>query len=350
MPQLTESEYKAKQKLGAGGVYVFFGEEDYLIAHYRDKCRAPYLNDVAESFNYIKITYSSPDDAELIVTSAMSAPMMSALGRKLVEINVEDFDGLGADAQEALFDAFSEAAEYEENIVILPLFSGTFDYGTLPKRPSQMYKKLLSYDGINAVCFPESTPAQLRRWIEKHFERSALFFDYDTADRMLFISGKKMTVLAQEIEKVTAYAKSHGIEKVTAKEIDAVCSSADRYDAFELSNAILEGRREDALAALAAEKTRKSDPIMLLGSIMKVVSDMLSVKVLLKGGISARDIAQKLGMHEYKAKLYIRSAEKKELSSLEDAVSACAETDAKLKSTRLGFTALERLICMLGTK
>lgn len=350
MPQLTESEYKAKQKLGSGGVYVLFGEEDYLIAHYRDKCRTPYIEDPLESFNYIKIPYNDSTDAEAIVLSAMSAPMMSVIGKKLIEVTVEDMNSLGADAAEALVEALSTAAEYEDNTVIVPIFSGTFDYGTLPKRPSAMCKKLIADKGISAVYFPESTPAQLRRWIEKHFERSALLYDYDTADRMLMICGKKMTVLLEEINKVTAYTKANGLTRVTSKEIDAVCSFADRYDAFELSNAILDGRREDALGALASEKTRKTEPIMLLGSIMKVVTDILSVKILTDSGTPPKEIASKLGMHEYKAKLYIKSAEQRTVGSLEDAIIACSEADVKLKSTRLGYTALERLVCVLGAK
>ncbi len=348
MPQMTEAEYKNKQRLGLGGVYVFFGEEDYLIAHYRDRCRAPFLSDAMEAFNYIKIPFAKADDADGIVDTAMSPPMMSSIGYKLIEVTVEDMDSLDAASFDALADALSAAAEYEDSLVILPIFSGTFDYGTLPKRPSSAAKKLLSLKNVNSVYFPESTPAQLRRWIEKHFERSGLLTDFDAAERMLFISGKKMTVLSLEITKVTAYAKSHGCDRVTVNEINAVCSAADRYDAFELSNAILDGRREDALFALRAEKVRKTEPIMLLGSIMRVISDILSVKTLMERGASSADIASKLGMHEYKAKLYMKSAARQDVKKIESAVLLCAEADEKLKSTRLGYTALERLISSIG--
>ncbi len=350
MPQITESEYKAKSRAGRGGVYVFFGDEDYLIAHYRDKCRAPFIEDALEAFNYIKIPYFSAEDAELIVSSAMSPPMMSAVGYKLIEVAVENMDQLDADAKEALWEALSDAAEYEDNLVILPLMSGSFDYGTLPKRPSASYKRLLSANGVSAVYFPESTPAQLRRWIERHFEREGLIFDYDAADRMLYISGKKMTVLAEEIKKVIAYTKSHGAQKVTNADVDAVCCAVDKYDAFELSNAILDGRREDALSALRAERQRRVDPVLLLGSIMYVISNILSAKILLDRGASPSEISRKLVMHEYRAKLYINSASRRDLRSIEAAVTACAEADEKLKSTRLGYIALERLVCSIGSR
>lgn len=350
MPMINEAEYKSMSRALRGGVYVFFGEEDYLIAHYRDKLREPYLTDAAMSFDYLRVAYSSEEDAELIVSTAMSPSMMSLSGKKLIEVNIENFDSLAADVRENLFAALEAAAEYDDSIVAVPIFSGTFDYGTLPKRPSPTAKKLFSVPGVNAVYFPESTPAQLRRWIERHFERAGLSCDYEVSDRMLFVAGRKMTVLAEEINKVTAYTKARGAVRVTLSDVSAVCSAADKYDAFELSDAILNCRREDALSALRAEQKRRTEPVILLGSIMKTISEMLTVKMMMKKGIGAGEIASKLGIHEYKVKLIMRSVESRELSEIESTVEACAEADAKLKSSRLGYIALERLIASIGTR
>ena len=349
MPMISEAEYKSMSRASRGGVYVFFGEEDYLIAHYRDKLREPYLTDASMSFDYLRVAYSTEDDAQLIVSTAMSPSMMSLSGKKLIEVNVENFDSLLSDARESLYSALEAAAEYEDSIVVVPIFSGTFDYGTLPKRPSANAKKLFSVSGVNAVWFPESTPAQLRRWIERHFERAGLTFDYEVSDRMLFVAGRKMTVLAEEISKVVAYTKARGAVRVTLSDVSAVCSAVDKYDAFELSDAILNCRREDALTALRAEQKRRTDPVMLLGSIMKTISEMLTVKMMMKKGVGTGEISSKLGIHEYKIKLIMRSVEMRDIEEIESAVGACAEADAKLKSSRLGYIALERLVASIGT-
>lgn len=350
MPQINEAEYKSMLRTGRGGAYVFFGEEDYLIAHYRDKQREPYLTDAAMSFDYLKIAYSSEEDAKLIVSTAMSPSMMSLSGKKMIEVNVENFDSLTSELRESLFDALEAASEYEDSVVVVPIFSGTFDYGALPKRPSAVAKRLFSSKGIVSVYFPESTPAQLRRWIERHFERAGLTFDYEVSDRMLFVSGRKMTVLAEEINKVIAYVKARNASKVTVADVAEVCSAADKYDAFELSDAILNCRREDALNAIRAEQKRRTEPIMLLGGIMKTISDMLTVKTMMKLGCSASEISSKLGIHEYKVKLTMKSVETREISEIEETVAACAEADAKLKSSRLGYIALERLVMSIGVK
>lgn len=350
MPEINEAAYKAAIRAGRGGVYVFFGEEDYLIAHYRDKCRTPFLEDAIEAFNYIKIPYRTVEDAELIVSSVMSPPMMSSVGYKLIEVEADHFDSLPPEEVTALFDALSASAEYSDNVVIVPFMSGTFSYGDLPKKPSAVYKDLSSRKGVNCVYLPASTPAQLRRWIERHFERDGLTHDYEVAERMLNVCGTKMTVLAEEIRKVTAFVKARGAGNVTVADVDAVCSAVEEYDAFELTNAIVDGRREDALCALYQERQRRVEPVVLLGSIIRTVNDMLAVKTLAARGVSASEAAARLGMHEYRVKLYMKSTERKELSSIEAAVRACAEADEKLKSSKLGYIALERLVLTIGSK
>ncbi len=348
MPQISEAEYKSTARVGAGGVYVFLGEEDYLIAHYAGKLREPYLSDAALSFDYLKIAYSDAEDAGLIVSTAMSPSMMSADAKKLIEVAIESFDSLGSEAVDALFDALEAAAGYEDSIVAVPIYSGTFDYGTLPKKPNATAKRLFALQGVNAVYFPESTPAQLRRWIERHFERAGLYYDFEVSDRMLFVSGRKMTVLSEEIKKVIAYVKARGESKVTLDDVAAVSCAADKYDAFELSDAILNRRKENAFNALRAEQRRRTEPIMLLGGITKTITDMLSVKTMMLRGIGSADISARLGMHEYRVKLTMRSVEGRSIEEIEAAVLACAEADTKLKSSRLGYIALERLVASIG--
>ncbi len=350
MPEINEAAYKAASRAGRGGVYVFLGEEDYLIAHYRDKCREPFLADAMEAFNYIKIPFNSVEDAELIVSSAMSPPMMSSLGYKLIEIEADHLSSLEEEETAALFDALSAAAEYDDNMVILPIARGTFDYGDGKKKPSALYKDLCARKGVNCVYFPLSTPAQLRRWIERHFQREGLTHTYDAADRMLNVCGTKMTVLAEEIRKVVAYVKAKGAGNVTPADIDAVCAAVEEYSTFELTNAIMDGRRDDALAALYHERQRRTEPIMLLGGIIRTVSEMLSVKTLMTKGMTAGEIAAKAGIHEFRVKLYMNSVARKDTSAIEAAVKACFEADVKLKSSRLGYIALERLILTLSAK
>ncbi len=350
MSLLTEAEYKNIEKSGRGGVFIFCGDEGYLINHYRRRARAPYLEDELESYNYMTVTYSSSSDAEAIIDSAATPPMMSALGKKLIEVAVETPSALSAADMDALCGALTAAAAYEDNLVLWCISPGMLDLGTPPKRPSAIYKKLTALDGVSVVYFPVTTPAQLRRWIERHFTHSGLTPEHDTADALLTVSGTDMTVLSIEIDKLTAYVKGGGKSRVTAADVEAVCCRADKYDAFSLSNAILDGRRDDALAALEEERRRRTEPIIISSGIARVIADILSVKLIASGGGTPASVAARLGMHEYKAKLYMRAASSRDSGEIERAMLACAEADRLLKSSGGGYSVLERLICSIGAR
>ena len=360
MPEYNEAELKAALARNAGGVYILFGEEDYLIKYYRTKFITTYTDGSAGAYNFISINYESEDDAADIVNAAMSLPMLQSMmqndaesggnmsEKKLIEVTVGDMNALKADDISALTDALSDAAAYEESTVIICLYSGSFDYGNLPKRPSALYKKLAATEGISLVYLPYSTPAQLRKWVERHIIHAGLKFDYNTAGAMVDTVGKKMTALSLELEKVTAYVRAHGRDSVSAADIKEVCCAGSEPDAFGLSNAILDGRREDAMAALYDRINEREEPLLILGGISGVMTDMLAVKSLSECGASPQKISSALGMHEYTVKLYMKSVSGRTMQSLEDAVYSCACADTQLKSTRLGYIVLQRLIVSAG--
>lgn len=357
---MTESDLKIAVKQRRRGVFVLCGVESYLIRHYRDEFRAPYTGDAA--FDRAVVAYESQTDAADIINEA-ATPMMSVFSlmsdmsggdtgarSRLVEISVDSLDSLSASDTDALLAALSEAASYDSAIVLLCLLPGTFDCGEPPKRPSSTYKKLIAADGVNVVYFPETTPAQLRRWIERHITHCALTPDHDAADAMISFCGSDMTSLSFEIDKLVSYVKSRGKSSVSAADVEAVCCRGERYDAFALSNAILDGRRDAALAALADERRRKTEPVIVSAAVARVISDIMAVKLLMDGGASASAISSKLGMHEYKVKLYMKSASLRSNESIAKAVLACADADRRLKSTGAGYEALERLVCSVDAK
>ncbi len=355
---MTESEYKNALRAGRGGAYVLCGEESYLIRHYRDRTREPYSSPEAE-YDRAVVGYETKADADAIVDAA-ATPVMSMMSmlltepdavsrKRLVEVSVEAADGLKDSDFDALIGAMSASSEYADDaIVLLCLMPGTFDCGEPPKRPSAAYKKLCATDGVNVVYFPATTPAQLRRWVERHFTHEGITPEWDAADAMVSLVGEDMTSLSGEIDKLTSYVRAHGRDHVTKDDVAAVCCRGDRYDAFALSNAILDKRRDAALSALYDEMRRKTEPVIVSAGIARVLSDIMAVKALLSTGASAPAISQTLGMHEYKVKLYMKSASARTEDEIERAVLACADADRRIKSTGGGYEALERLVCEVG--
>ena len=58
---MTVKELDDKIKKGLGGVYLFYGEEEYLKRRYLEKVREVLLPDDTDAvFNHVKITFSHP--------------------------------------------------------------------------------------------------------------------------------------------------------------------------------------------------------------------------------------------------------------------------------------------------
>ena len=145
-------------------------------------------------------------------------------------------------------------------------------------------------------------------------------------------------------------AKANGISPVGERELAYVCIRTVESDAFSLTNALLDGKMEDAYRYLGDMKQRRVDPISVLGQVSKLYADLLSVALLADEGMGEKEIAKSLGMHEYRAGLYFRSAKRMGVSGVEERLALCTRIDAALKSGSSSYRGLEQLIATLGVK
>ena len=157
-----------------------------------------------------------------------------------------------------------------------------------------------------------------------------------------------MTGLSGEIEKLIAYCLGNGITTLTPEIVTHVSAPALREDAFALANAVLAGDRTAALSALDVCRKQKEEPIVVLASLARVMSDLLTVSVMVDGGADKAEIARSLKMHEYKASLYIKSAKGFGTPRFEASLKRCRDADRMMKSSYgSGYLPLERLICTM---
>ena len=160
-----------------------------------------------------------------------------------------------------------------------------------------------------------------------------------------------MFVLSGEIEKVTAYVKFNGRSTVTSEDVNTVCCQNMEINAFDFSNALLEGDTDKALAILNDMKLRKEKPVFILSSVTKAISDLYVIKTLIESGMNEREISKELKMHEYRVGLYKRNAAKRSMLRLKKLLRFCCDTDIKLKNTSLeDYTELDKLVVLATMK
>ena len=334
------SELKERIKKGSVfGVYLFAGEEDYLKRHYLGEIRRLLITDESLApFTHFVFEGASLDLSKL--SDAVSTPSFFGDG-KLVEWHHAELDKMSEKDISALI-AFAEQvkAAADTTVVFFTTPEG-FDIGT-ERRPSKLAKRL---DGeLSVIDFRRSTEGQLSSWIVRHLSAEGLSASPSLSRFMIERIGHSMDLLSSEIDKLICYAKANGLTAVSEREVDFVCIKTVESDAFSLSNALLDGKTEDAYRYLGDMKRRKLDPIVILSQLARLYGDMLAVALLLEEGMTQKQIAAHLKMHEYKAGLYVRAAKKSGIAALENKLTLCAELDASMKNGTPSYNGLERLV------
>ena len=336
------NEFKAKLKSGdLRGCYVFAGEEDYLKKYYMAELRRAVITDEG----FAPFNHTVYDGAEVnfakVTDDLKSPPMFEPY--KLVEWKFPSFNKMKESDLVALEGVLDLIEEYEYAVLSFIVEEEELDLGT-PKKESKFVKRFGKR--INVLNFKRSTDAQLQSWLKKHFDAEGIQVDLETVNAMLFRCGHAMSTLANEVDKLVALAKMHGLSRITPAEINEAASSTPECDTFALSNAILERNKREAFAALGEMKHRRLDPSMILGMMARTYSDLVTVSMMLKEGMGQTDIEQALKINPYKLKLYVKQA--RSAFTPEKAVRILEElsrTDTAMKYGGItGYTALELFI------
>ena len=342
---MKEADFRRQLKAPCGGGYLLFGDEDYLKAYAVRMAREVICDDPSFAvFNDVRLDALdfTPDK---LLGALMPPPMMADY--KIVTLCGLDLGNLKPSEVEGLCQVLEDSADqYPYNLLLVSIPAGGIDVGYLPKRPSAIFQRLAT--ALTPVQFDRTTPQKLVSWIGRHLEHNGVGADAATCQAVMETCGHDMFTLAGETDKLSWYVLSQGRKSATVEDVRLVCCTVAEYDAFAFANAMMEGRREEALAILAQLKFRRTEPIIILGEITRVFCDMLAVKAMSAEGAAVAEISRVLNrMHEYKVGLYQRAAAAQGFERLRAAIALCAEADEALKSSPQGYLALERLICAL---
>ena len=329
---------KAELKNGnASGIYIFAGEEDYLIRYYLRSLREKVTGDEAFAVFNNPIFDGNEIDFGAITEAVKAPPMMNDY--KLVEWRHADFTSLRENGLEQLEELVAVCEEHPYSIVAFTADEDGLDFGT-PKKPSAFIKRFDKQ--LKILRFEKSTENQLYAWLKKHFDAQGITVGLDTVKALVFRSGRSMDVLVGEVDKLCALAHARGKSSVTPEDVNEVCSSTPECDTFALSNAILDRNKHQAYLALEEMKLRRVDHTIVMGMIARVFDDLISVSHLLDEGLGALEIEEVLGMNKYKLKIYISAAKKYGIERLAVIVNDLARVDADSKFGGVtGYTAVE---------
>lgn len=312
----------ALQSGGPANVYIFFGEETYLMQQAVEQLRALLVPAGFEEFNYHRLTGKGLTVQEL--TEAVEAmPMMS----QSTFVTVTDMDVFKLDEAQrtALVSLLEDFPEYCTLV---------FLYRQLPYKKDGKLKKLTAAVAAHTteIEFAPQGRQKLQKWVRRRFAAFDKELDDNAIDHLLFTCGSLMDGLVPEINKIAAYAKG---EHVTVADIDAVADPVLDARIFDMTNAVT-ARDYDRAAAVLAELLRmQTEPIAILAVLGRELRQLYTARLALDGKKDAVWVKELWRMTSaYPATKLMEAARSVSRPWCRDAVRRCQTLDRRMKSER----------------
>ncbi len=321
--KVDRSAYKKlRQDLKSGQIgqmYVFHGEEKYLMEQCVTQIRRQLVPEGMEEFNLHTFQGKDIDVAEL-ATTMDNFPMMSE--RTLILVTDFDLFGCSEKKKEILTQAISDLPEYLCLVFVYDLLEykiGNGKFQNLVKKTAEI------------VDFAPLDQGDLVDWVRRRFKEMGKTIDDADSEYLLFLCGGLMTGLQGEIHKIASYASE---TKITRRDINAVAEPVLEAQVFDITNAIGSRNFVKALGALADLYAMKVKPQQIMGFLCKHLRQMYSARLVLEARKGTPRLMELWNMRtNWQADKLMNCARSCSLAWCRKAVQMAAETDLAMKSS-----------------
>lgn len=312
-------------------LYIFHGEETFLLRHYLGQMRKLLLDPLTESFNFHRLN-NETFDIRSFADAVENLPMMSE--STFVQVDEIDLFKMAEGDRNKMTEILSDIPDY---------CTVVFTYETTPWKPDKRLKKLWEAIDENAtiVEFAKQDQRDLTAWITRHFAAHEKRISSDLCVYLIDITGGTMTALSGEIEKICAYSGTHEIHKT---DIDAVTEPVLDAVVFQMTDMLSEGRYAAALQKLQQLLKMQQEPLAILGAIGGHFRRIGAARTLLDHGRNSSDLQKLCGIPDYPARKTMEAARRFRPEFCAKAAELVLETDYKMKTS---FDDNERLLELL---
>jgi DNA polymerase III subunit delta len=183
----------------------------------------------------------------------------------------------------------------------------------------------------------------LHRWVAGEFKRLGVNADPEAARALVELVGDDTMALANEIEKLGAWA---GGEAVGRPEVEQLAAPGREAAAWALTDAW--GARDLSTLLQACELAlEKKEPFVLAVGLASHVGRVRAAQAMAEEGLGARDIATRLRIKEFPARKALQHAERYSRAELDAALVRLAELDAAIKGASRLSSELELLRALI---
>jgi DNA polymerase-3 subunit delta len=299
-------------------LYVFHGEERYLLEKALEELREKLLPQGIYGFNYRR-----HEGAELSLNALREAVETLPFFAERTLIEVFDCNVFRREEETTtLLEIFSSLPEHVCLVLI---------YDTVPFKLDKRTKAATAFQKLaNIVEFEQQEQPKLAAWVRRHFAECGKMCDAATAEYLSFITGGLMTPLLREIEKLTDYVAN---DVITRADVDAIVTPVIDAVAYKMTDAIA-NRDFDGAAAVLSDLLAMREPAhKLIYQLTLKARQLLSARLCFEKSLGSREIMSICGIrHDFQARGLLAAARNVSTAYCRRAVLLCCETALALNS------------------
>ena len=325
-------ELKAEiRNINPARLYVFHGEEMFLLRHYLEQLKNALVDELTESFNFHRFN-SENFEMRDFADAVENLPMMAE--RTMVQVDDIDVFKLPEDGRNKMLDILSDIPDY---------CTVVFTYETVAWKPDKRYKKL--WDAFCAgriVEFEKQNQRDLVVWIQRHFRAKNKQIAPELCAYLIELTDGTMTSIGGEIAKIAAFS---GADTVCKADIDAVVEPVLDVVVFRMTDMLAAGDYSQALVMLQKLLKMQQEPLAILGAIGLHFRRLSAARTLLDHGRQASELAKLYPpMSDFAARKNMDAARRFSTNFCAKAAELILETDHSMKTS---FDDSERLLELL---
>ena len=327
---LQELKLHLKNK-DLGRLYIFHGEETFLLNHYLTQIRKQLLDPLTESFNFHRLN-NETFDIRSFADAVENLPMMAE--STFVQVDDIDLFKMNEGDRTKMTEILSDIPDY---------CTVVFTYETVSWKPDKRLKKLWEAVDGNALIveFAKQDQRDLIAWVTRHFAAQKKRISTDLCAYLIDITGGTMTALSGEIQKICAYS---GADEIKKSDIDAVTEPVLDAVVFQMTDLLSSGRYDQAMLKLQTLLKMQQEPLAILGAVGGHFRRIGTARTLLDYGKNASDLQKLCGIPAYPARKTMEAARRFRPEFCAKAAELVLETDYKMKTS---FDEPERLLELL---
>lgn len=302
--------------------YLYWGEEDFNIDLAVKRLRKKLLDPDWAEFNHKILT--SPTIQSVIETSS-TMPM--GLGNVLIEVYNFNIFSRKTRGQTDIIKTSNDEKLLKELLDLIPELPDRIHLVFIVQFPRNSKKKVdknlkttkaIDKNGIIQAfeAFSPFQPDRVITWIIDAAKELNVKINRDAAAKLFECTGTELRKINSELKKLATYKGENKV--ITINDVNCLCSGIDNV--FTLADQWVIGNRHSALLELK-KILDKDHPIKIIATLQSILNEWLTIKLELKYGNKSTNLAQELGMHQYRLKKTIeklRTVKPERISKLKE--------------------------------